>query len=413
MASSQTHQVVIVGANFSGVNVAHYLLRQTFPALQKLLPNTSYRVTLISPNTHFFFKIAAPRALLNPDAIPEDKYFRSIQDAFKQYDASIFSFVHGKAVGLDPQDRSVSVQMSSESQERTFKYDSLVIASGTLTTSPLWTLHGSHETSRAALKAMHDALPKASSVLIVGAGPVGVETAGEITSTYPKAKVTLATSSDRVLPSQPPNLSAKAKQCLEQLGVTVKINARLEDPSVDENVRPVKLSDGSSETPDVFINATGPSKMNTEWLPTEWLDGDRRVATRDTWFRVKGEAASVQGVYVVGDLVSGSRKTAIENDAMIPVVGSSICVDILKAGGQKPASGGGYLSRLNPLAKAPVTQQADYKPMKDTIFVPVGPNGGVGQVFGWSVPSLMVKKGKAERFLVELVEPQVTGSKWA
>ena len=47
--------------------------------------------------------------------------------------------------------------------------------------------------------------------------------------------------------------------------------------------------------------------------------------------------------------------------------------------------------------------------MKDTIVIPVGPEGGVGQVLGFAMPSFVVKKGKAENFLMELVEPSVSG----
>ncbi len=202
MASEQTHQVVVVGGNFGGVHIAHYLLRKVFPALKKALPQTTFTVTMISPNTHFFFKIASPRALLKPGAIAEDKLFRPIAENFKQYDASTFTHLEGKAVGLDPQARTVSVEMNSGSEQRTVKYDSLVIASGTTSTSPLWTLHGSHETTRAALEAMHAALPKASTVLVVGGGAVGVETAAEIADEFPNIKVTLATATDHLLAGQ-------------------------------------------------------------------------------------------------------------------------------------------------------------------------------------------------------------------
>jgi hypothetical protein len=61
-------------------------------------------------------------------------------------------------------------------------------------------------------------------------------------------------------------------------------------------------------------------------------------------------------------------------------------------------------------SKGPV--QKSLKPMKDTFIVPVGPNGGVGQMMGFQMPVFMVKKAKAEKFLVELVEPAVTGTKY-
>jgi NADH dehydrogenase FAD-containing subunit len=407
MSSPQDHHIVIVGGNFGGISLAHYLLQKTFATLKTLQPDTTFRITLISPNTHFYYKIAAPRALINPDLIPEEKYFRSIAEAFEQYDASIFGYVQGKATSLDSQNHNVSVQTNSESEQKAIKYDSLVIASGTTSSSPLWTINDSHEASRAAIRALHKELPNASTVLIAGAGPVGVETAGEIASAYPNAKITLTSSSYRVLPKQSPDLGARAKTALENLGVIVKTNTGLSDPMASEDTRPVKLSDGSSETPDVFINATGARKMNTEWLPSAWLDKDRKVATRDAYFRVKGDGPSAQGVYVVGDVAQGTTASAIELDAMVPVVASSIAIDITGSLGTSD----GLLGWLLSFVKTPASRQIEYKPM-NAIVIPIGPNGGVGNVFGWNMPSFMVKKGKSEKYLMELVEPLITGKKW-
>ena len=47
---------------------------------------------------------------------------------------------------------------------------------------------------------------------------------------------------------------------------------------------------------------------------------------------------------------------------------------------------------------------------KMTQVVPIGPKGGVGMVFGWKVPSLMVWAVKSRTFFVEMVEPTVMGT---
>jgi hypothetical protein len=114
---------------------------------------------------------------------------------------------------------------------------------------------------------------------------------------------------------------------------------------------------------------------------------------------------------VTGDVVSGSHKTAIELNAMTLTVASSVGVDIAKSL-EITAPQPGFLSALNPFAAASPLSQKEYKPMKDTIIIPVGPGGGVGQVMGFAMPSFVVKKGKAENFLMELIEPSVSGEKW-
>jgi NADH dehydrogenase FAD-containing subunit len=401
MSSQTPHEIVIVGGNFGGVDVAHYLLRNTLPALKKAQAEFTYHITLVTPNTHFFFKVASPRAIVNQTQAPHDKIFKSLAAAFEQYEPGVFTLVQGKATAVKESEKSVVVQTGDATRD--VKYNSLIIASGTTSTSPIWTLHDDHKRSEAAITALHASLATATTVLIAGAGPVGIETAGEIAVAHPTTRITLLAPGTSLLPSLPSAMGTKAQKALEYLGVNIRPNTRLEK---DAN-GVVKLSDGSTESPDVFIDATGPRIINTSWLPETWLDGKSHVATRDAYFRVSNAA----NVYVIGDVVSGSHKTAIELNAMTLTVASSVGVDIaesLKITAPQP----GFLSALNPFATASPLSQKEYKPMKNTIIIPVGPGGGVGQVMGFAVPSFVVKKGKAENFLMELIEPSVSGEKW-
>lgn len=177
--------IVVVGANIAGINTAHYLLKHTVPALEADQPSNTYKVTLISPSTHFFWKIGAPRTLASPDLIPFSKIFKPIEDGFKEYPADHFSLVIGSAVGLDEGSQTLTIQNAQSSSKSTINYTALVLATGTTSTSPLWTLHGSHETSVAAMRELHTSLPKASTILIAGGGPAGVETAGPYLLDHP------------------------------------------------------------------------------------------------------------------------------------------------------------------------------------------------------------------------------------
>jgi NADH dehydrogenase FAD-containing subunit len=407
MASS-THEVVVLGANFAGVNITHYLQRQVFPILAPLTSQT-FHLTLVSPNSHFYFKVAAPRALINATLIPAEKIFKPLSESLAQYGESA-TFLQGKATAVDTKSKTVTV--GSAGGEKTVKYDSLFICTGTTTESPLWTIHDDHELSAKALKEMHQILPKTKSVLIAGAGPVGVETAGEIAATYPDAQVTLVSGGD-VLEKLPPGTINKAKQMLQDAKVEVITNVRVNQTSKSVDGTKVELSDGSSKTVELYIDARGPTKVNSDFLPKSWLDSTGHVNTRDSYFRVKGDgAADVTGIYAVGDIVTGSANTAIELDAMVPCAASSFAVDVATKAGKETTPSGGFLSFIPGFGSKGISQK-EFKPMKDTILVPIGPNGGVGQAMGWSLPSFAVKKGKAEKFLVELVEPAVTGSKYA
>ena len=174
-----THNIVILGGGFAAIGVAHYVLKHTIPALEASKSNsTAYKVTIVSPSTHFFYKIGAPRVLVSPDLIPLSKTFIQFEDAFKQYSADKYEIIYGSATRLDESNKSISVD-KKDSSSTTVRYDTLVIASGSSSVSPLWSLHGSFESTKGAFEEMHAALPNASSVLISGGGAAGVETAGK------------------------------------------------------------------------------------------------------------------------------------------------------------------------------------------------------------------------------------------
>jgi hypothetical protein len=168
----------------------------------------------------------------------------------------------------------------------------------------------------------------------------------------------------------------------------------------------------------LYIDATG-GKANTEFLKPDWLDETKRVLTRDAYFRVKGNGSDdVEGVYTVGDVVAGSANTAIELDAMVVTATSAFAVDFARkviGVSAEPPKNNGLLGSLLGLffggKKDAPPALAEFKPMKDTILIPVGPGGGVGQIMGWKAPSFLVKQAKAKKFLLELLDPMLTGDK--
>ncbi|KAF7960088.1 hypothetical protein EAE96_001687 [Botrytis aclada] len=422
-SNSTAHEVVILGGNFGGVTAVHQLLRQTLPQLHNLDQTKSYHVTLITPNTSFFFKIASPRALINPTIIPHEKVFVPLSEAFSRYDAAQFQLIQGVASTLDPATRTVTIATGDGTTDATqhIHYDSLIISTGTTSKSPLWTLHGSESHTKTALSALHTALPTAKTVLVAGGGAVGVETAGEIATNYPDCKVTLLSGTNRVLSRVKRATSARAQDYLENIVHVEVINdVRIEstDPA-EPGISPttLTLSDGSKRDVDIYIDATG-GTPNSEFLPTSWLDETGRVITRDAYFRVQGNGSDdVKGIYALGDIVAGSSNSALGLDPMIATLASSLAVDIATdLGIPKPAepSPGLLGSVWKMIAGGSGTGypvQQEFKPMKDTIFVPIGNGGGVGQVFGWRAPSILVKIGKGKSYLIELVGPMISGEK--
>jgi NADH dehydrogenase FAD-containing subunit len=393
------HNITILGGNFAGVSTAHYLLRHVLPLLNSTNSDKlEYKVTLISPNDHTFFKVGAPRALSSPE-IPLDKTFASIPGAFSNYKTSEFTFIQGEAVQLDEATKSISVHGPGENKNISVQYDSLVIATGTTSTSPLWTLHGDHKDTRSAFEDLHTRLPEAKTILIAGGGAVGVETAGDIAYFYKKTSITLLSGGTRLLPRlKHIGAAAAAESQLSSLSVRTIHNLRVTSSSLlPDGKTSLKLSDGSTKVVDVYIDATG-GAPNTTFLPRTWLDSSNRVTTDGTTLRA---TSAPGGVYSIGDVASFSKGGVPDAVWAVPALGYSIWSDRRKAnrhGKEETVAGGAVLKHKK------------YKQIEaDMGAYPIGAEGGVGVIFGWRIPSWLVWLLKSRTFMLDKAGDLATG----
>jgi NADH dehydrogenase FAD-containing subunit len=177
--------IVILGGSFAGVGTAHRILKQT----SKTGPPV--KVVLVSPNTHIYWNIAAPRAML-PGQFTDEKIFQPIAEGFKQYSAIHFEFILGSAHSLDAVAQKVDISTGPEGRQRTtIDYDLLIIGTGSRNKGeddddvkvPFKAL-GSTEATKDALHDFQAVVKKSKTIVIAGAGPTGVETAGELAFEY-------------------------------------------------------------------------------------------------------------------------------------------------------------------------------------------------------------------------------------
>jgi NADH dehydrogenase FAD-containing subunit len=235
---------------------------------------------------------------------------------------------------------------------------------------------------------MHKRLPKAETVLIVGGGPAGVETAGEIAYLYKPKEITILSGGTRLLPrmKNTPKAAKVAEQRLTSLNVKTVHNVRATSSTVLKDGKVfVELSDGSSKTVDVYVDATG-GLPNTSFLPAHWLDDSKRVAADSR--SIRATKAPV-GVYAIGDVASYSKGIIPDATWTVPALGYSIWFDLRAAATESPVG-------------TATLKEKRYKQIESDIgFVPVGPKGGVGVVFGWIIPSFFVWLAKSRTFMLE------------
>lgn len=244
-ASDPRPHVVIIGGGFAGLSAA------------RGLEKAAVRVTLIDRTNHHLFQpllYQVAMAVLNPADI-------TVPIRWMLRDQANATVIMAEVDGIDTTARTLSLDGGTT----TIDWDYLLLASGA---RHAYFGHPEWEADAPGLKSIEDALEmrrrfllsfeaaeRASAAgerealltfVIVGGGPTGVELAGmipEITRhTLRKdfrridtttARVVLLEAGQRILPSFPPELSARAKRDLEDLGVDVRLGTAVTEVDDD------------------------------------------------------------------------------------------------------------------------------------------------------------------------------------
>jgi NADH dehydrogenase FAD-containing subunit len=178
---SKMKNIVIIGGSYAGLSTAHQILKQTSKSA-----SSPAKITLISRDTHLYWNLAAPRAVASAAEVPDEKLFVPVAEGFRQYPKKVFELVLGNAVGVDVASKEVTVVAAVAGEEDGGKkihisYDILVLCTGSDTkVATPFKSRGSTEATKAALHEYQRLVRAAKSILVVGAGPTGVETAGEL-----------------------------------------------------------------------------------------------------------------------------------------------------------------------------------------------------------------------------------------
>jgi NADH dehydrogenase len=296
--------VVILGGGFGGLAAARGLDR------------APVRITLFDRRNHHLFQpllYQVATAALNPSdiAVP----IRSILS--RQRNVSVLM---ADATEVDPQGKKIKFA------DGDCAYDHLILATGA---THSYFGHDGWAPYAAGLKTIEDALEIRRRVLvafeqaerekdvqkrqawmtfvIVGGGPTGVELAGALSEVSKhalardfraidpaSARILLLQGGDRVLPSFPESLTAKARDQLTRLGVEVRINAQVTDIDAES----VSIGEERIPTRTALWAAGVAASPLARSLGTP-LDSAGRVEVTPE-LNVPGRS----DIYVIGDLAS-------------------------------------------------------------------------------------------------------------
>lgn len=396
MASdTPTATVVIIGASFAGLQVANGLLKGLPSSRAKV------KVILIDPSDKWYINLAAPRIVAKPAAFRPEQYLLPIDQAFakKKLAKDSFEFVKGRATRIHPASRTVAVEVSlssggtsSSSVSYDYKYDYLVIASGSSTRSasqgvyvPFKPTGAGADDLEAAISRAQKTLSEAKSVIIGGAGPIGVELAGELAEAWAgrtETSITLVSASERVLPMLKPSVGKTAEKLLAKRGVNVITSRKVVEAVQNDQKWTVTLDNGETLTADAYIASTG-VVPNNRFIPAEYLDDDGWVEV-DEYLRVKGkdqqQQEEKQPIYAVGDITARPIRTCLKVTEQTPIVVANLKADILGSDKRR--------------------RYVEDEKKKIMMVVPVGAASGTGQILGLRVWGKLVSMTKGRDFLV-------------
>lgn len=222
VSAASKPKVVIVGGAAGGQQ-----------AYQVLSPH--FDVTLVNSNEYFEFTPSALRCIVEPQHA--DKILTPLHPSTVVGIVERLELAQGASGGF------VVLR-----DNRRLPFDYLLLCTGTsyapiIKPVPGQGGKGTIAARKKSYQAAHEQLKKASSVLIVGGGTVGVELAAEIVGTFGKQKqVTLISNSTRLLDRLPAEAGSTAYKWLQDNGVKLLLGDRVEN--LDQAL--AATADGSS-----------------------------------------------------------------------------------------------------------------------------------------------------------------------
>jgi NADH:ubiquinone reductase (H+-translocating) len=316
-------KVVIIGAGFGGLYAARWL--ENKPAEVLVIDRNNFHTF-----TPLLYQVASCGLEPEEIAYPVRGIFR---------DTPNLHFMLGEIVGIDPSAKTVSVKTNGHTRNES--YDYLILAAGSITNYMNVDSAGQHGFG---LKTLEEAVVLRNHILrlferaawtddaqlrealttlvVIGGGPTGLETAGALQELIQKvlrkeydflktlqARVILVEAVDRLLVPFPEELQTAALEQARSLGIEVLLNTAVSDVGGGH----ITLKDGQTIPTHTLIWSAGVTASPlARMLGVElWRNG--RVPVLQTL-----EVQDLHDVYVVGDMAYLENSKGQPYPMMIP-----------------------------------------------------------------------------------------------
>lgn len=330
-------KVVVVGGGYAGVTVAKGL-------------DSIADVVLIEQRDQFSHHAAALRAAVDP--VWAEAIFMPYS-----YLLQNGSVVHGTVSRVEGTTVYVYGQDPIEA-------DYVVLATGSSYPFPAKHTNKDNKVAKARLEQLREALDNAESALLVGAGTVGLEMAGELAHSYPDMRIEMVEKEERILGSAEysDDFRRAMETQIEGLGIKLHLGTRLANlppTAVGELGRfEVRTTDGEIVSADVWFQCYGSQTVSGYLVGSSYeelvhLDGTVAVAPT---LQLVGHP----NVYAVGDITDidpSKRADVARNQAQVAVANIATQIE------------GG-------------TPDVLYESAGNWVVVPLGPNAGASQLPG-------------------------------
>lgn len=279
--------LVIIGGGYAAMALIDELAKKGLKNLE---------IVLISQTNYFFHNVASPRALVDESVIskiciPYDMKMKKVNGRF----------IHARVVSMSTSHVNYNrIADNKEDKNESLNFDYLVLAFGCVQSHPFAADNYDKSNQISSLQSINEKLKRANRILLVGGGSVGSETAGEFATDHPNKKITLLTTSDRLVPSMDPGFSNKVLNILRQKNVEVIFNDRVDLTNVENyKSQKIKTRNGKDLEFDAYFVCVGvkPYKELFEKSDlTSWLNPNGFVKVNKYL-----QVADQKNVFAIGD----------------------------------------------------------------------------------------------------------------